>query len=157
MIWFFVGISRKYKKWTIFDILTTITPGVNMITRQMTIFSPSTLWALFIGIFHFRILRPSKFSSLESLSPLRFVLICKIHIYIPKMTLLSLLRYTSFYYKNFAKFRYITRFVPNLKLIWLQFHELSTLKKVLEHFLPSTFYLILAPSLAPFAGLFSNW
>ena len=32
----------------------------------------------------------------------------------------------------------------------------STLKKVLEHFLPSSTYLMLAKSLAPFAFLFSN-
>ena len=128
-----------------------------MITRQMTIFSASTLWALSIAIFHFCILRPSKFSSLGSLSPLRFVLICKTHIYIPKMTLLSLLTYTSFFYKNFAKFRYITCFVSNLILIWPQSHGLSSLKKVLEHFVPLHSYLKLAPSLAPFACLFSNW
>ena len=128
-----------------------------MITRQMTTFSASTLWALSIGIFHFRIFRPSKFSSMGSLSHLRFVLVCKMHIYIPKMTLLSLLTYTSFFYKTFAKFHYITCFVPNLILIWAQSHGLSTLQKVLEHFLPSTSYLILAPSLAPCACLFSNW
>ena len=29
---------QKYKKWAIFDILMTITLGVNMITRQMTLF-----------------------------------------------------------------------------------------------------------------------
>ena len=28
---------QKYKKWAIFDILMTITLGVNMITRQMTL------------------------------------------------------------------------------------------------------------------------
>ena len=37
-----------------------------------------------------------------------------------------------------------------------QSHGLSTLKKVLEDFSPSASYVILAPSLAPFACLFSN-
>ena len=36
--WFFAIISRKYKKWAIFDILMTLILGVNMITRQMTSF-----------------------------------------------------------------------------------------------------------------------
>ena len=34
----FASISRKYKKWAIFDIFMTITPRANMITRQMTPF-----------------------------------------------------------------------------------------------------------------------
>ena len=75
--------------------------------------------------------------------PLHHVLICKIHIYTPKMTFSSLLRQTSFYSKKFANFRYITCFVPNLILSWPQSHGLSTLKKVLEHFLSPTSYLIL--------------
>ena len=43
--------QQKYKKWAVFDILMTITWGVNMIIRQMTPFFPSTLWALSVGIF----------------------------------------------------------------------------------------------------------
>ena len=33
---FFAIISRKYKKWIIFDIFMTITLEVNMVTKQMT-------------------------------------------------------------------------------------------------------------------------
>ena len=55
--------QQKIQKWAIFDILMTITLGVNMITRQMTpLFSP-TLWVLSVRIFHFWISRPSKFNS----------------------------------------------------------------------------------------------
>ena len=52
--WFFAVSSRKYIKWAIFDILMTITLGVN-ITRQMSPFFSSLLWALSVGIFHFYI------------------------------------------------------------------------------------------------------
>ena len=55
--WLFAVISsRKY----ICEILITITPEVNMVSRQMTPFLSTILWALFVGIFHFRIPRPSK-------------------------------------------------------------------------------------------------
>ena len=128
-----------------------------MITRNITHFFPCTLWALSVSTFNFCISRPSKFSSMGSLSPLHYVLVCKIHIYMPKMTLSSLLTQASFFYKKFANFRYITCFVLNLILIWSRFHGQSTLKKVLEYYLPSTTYLILAPSLAPFNCLFFNW
>ena len=84
--------KQKIQKCAIFDILMTITRGVNMVTRQMTPFSASTLWALSVGIFHFCISRPLKFSSMGSLPTLYYVLICKIHIYMPKITLSSLLR-----------------------------------------------------------------
>ena len=51
-------ISKKHKKWAIFDISMVKTPTVNII-RQMMPFSISTLWTLFILIFNFCILRPS--------------------------------------------------------------------------------------------------
>ena len=63
---FFAVISRIYKKWAIFGILMTINPGVSKITKQMTPFFSSTLWALSVGTFHFCIARPSKCSSLRS-------------------------------------------------------------------------------------------
>ena len=53
----FAVISRKYKKLVISDILKTISVGVNMISRQMTPFSSSNLWALSIGMFHFKIFK----------------------------------------------------------------------------------------------------
>ena len=134
----------------------TITRGVNMVTRQMTPFSASTLWALSVGIFHFCISRPSKFSSMGSLPPLHYVLVSKIQIYMPKMTISILLTCISFFYKKLSNFCYITCFVSNSILIWHRSQGLSTLKKGLEHFSPSTSYLILPASLAPFACLFSN-
>ena len=113
-----------------------ITRGVNIITRQMNPFFPSTLLASSVGIFHFCISRPSKVNSMGSLPHLHSVLICKIHIYMPKI------KDRFLFSKKFANFCYVTSFVPNLILIWSRSHELSTLKKVLEHFLPSTSYLI---------------
>ena len=60
-----------------------------MITRQMTSFFSSTLWALFVSIFHFCISTNSKFSSVL---PSNFVLVSKIvAILIPKMALPRLL------------------------------------------------------------------
>ena len=50
--------------------------------------------------------------------PLHFVLVCKMHIYIPKMTLLNLLIWISFFYIKFANFWYITCSVPYLIPIW---------------------------------------
>ena len=49
-----------------FDILMTITLGVNMITRKITTFFSSALWALFVGIFHFCISKLSKFNPMGS-------------------------------------------------------------------------------------------
>ena len=72
--------SAKYTKRAIFDVVMTITLGVNMITRKTTPFFSSTLWVLFVGIFHFCISKPSKFSSMGS-PPLHYVLVCKIHIW----------------------------------------------------------------------------
>ena len=58
---FFSVIGRKYKEWAIFDILMTITPGVNMMTKEMTRFFSSTLS---VAIFHFWISETSKFISM---------------------------------------------------------------------------------------------
>ena len=55
--------STKYKTWATIDILMTITPEVNMIIREMTPFLSFAFWALSVAIFHFCILKPSKFSS----------------------------------------------------------------------------------------------
>ena len=54
--------SSGNTKMSLFDILMTITPGVNVITRQMTPFFSFTLRALTVSIFHFYISRPSEFS-----------------------------------------------------------------------------------------------
>ena len=70
--------QQKIQKWATFDIFITITREVNMITRQMTPFFLSTLWALSVCVFHFCISRSSKFSSMGSLPLLYYVLVCKI-------------------------------------------------------------------------------
>ena len=78
-------LSPAEKNWTIFDIVMTITLlGVNMITRQITPFFSYTLWPLSVGKFHFCV----KFHGVPLL---HYVLVCKIHIYTPKMALSSLL------------------------------------------------------------------
>ena len=71
------------------------------------------------------------------LPPLHYVLVCKMYIYMLKMTFSSLLTYTSFFYKTFANFWYMTCFVPNFILIWPQSDGLSTLKYLV--FSQSTF------------------
>ena len=65
-LWQFFCCYQQKKNNPFFNILKTITLGVNMITRQMTPFFSCTLWALSAGIFHFCISRPSKFSSIGS-------------------------------------------------------------------------------------------
>ena len=59
--WNFAVISRKYKKWAIFDILMAITLGVNMTTRQMTPFFSSIFqfYQLVYFIFAFKDLQNS--------------------------------------------------------------------------------------------------
>ena len=59
--WNFAVISRKYKKWAIFDILMAITLGVNMTTRQMTPFFSSIFqfYQLVCFIFAFKDLQNS--------------------------------------------------------------------------------------------------
>ena len=81
--WCFAVISRKCKKWEIFDILITMIEGVKMTTRQMIPFFSSTFWAVFPGIFHFYISRPSKFNSMGC--PLHFLLVCKMPIYMSNL------------------------------------------------------------------------
>ena len=103
------------------DILMTITLGTNLITRKMTPFFWSTLQALSICIFYCCISRPLKFP------PLHFFLFCKIHIYMPKITLLSLLTLISLLYIKFANFSYIICSAPNLILIWSRSHGLYLL------------------------------
>ena len=68
-LWLIFCCCRKQKKLAIFDILVTITLGVNMDTRPMSPFFSSTFWALFISVFHFCISRSSKFKSIWSPRP----------------------------------------------------------------------------------------
>ena len=56
--------QQKVQKMSLFDILVTITPGVNMITRQLIPFFLSTLWAPSVGIFYFCISRSLKLNSM---------------------------------------------------------------------------------------------
>ena len=122
-----LSLAKNTKNEPFFDILMTITPGVNMITRKMTPIFSSTPQALSVGIFHFCISRPSKFSP-----PLHFALFCKMQIYMPKMTLSPLLTWISFLYIKFANFLYIICFVPNLIPIWSQSHGLYLLLKFIK-------------------------
>ena len=55
-----------------FYILMTLTPGVNMITRQFTPFLSCTLWALSVDVFNFWISRTSKFNSMGFRIYIRF-------------------------------------------------------------------------------------
>ena len=49
---FFAVFSRKHIKWAFLDILMPINLGVN-ITRQMSPFFSSTVWALYVDTFYF--------------------------------------------------------------------------------------------------------
>ena len=55
---------------------------------------------------------------------LHYLLVCKIHTYMPKITLSSLLTQISFFYRKFANFWCITFFVCNLIQIWPRSREL---------------------------------
>ena len=111
--------AKNTKHESFFDILMTITVEVNMITRKITPFFKSNLQALSIGIFNF------SFQDLQNwVPPLHFLLLCKIHIYMPKMTLSSLLTWISFLYIKFANFSYIIYSVSNLIPIWSRSHGL---------------------------------
>ena len=94
-----------------------------MINRQMTPFFSSTLWALSINIFYFCISIPSNFSSIGS--PFPYVLVCKIHIYMVKMILSSLLTQIPFFYRKVVNFWYKQCFVPSMILIWPWSHGLK--------------------------------
>ena len=90
----------------------TITLAVNMITRQMTLFFFYLIIVLYplVGIFHFCISRPSKFTSMGSL---RCIIFCSV-----KYTHSSQLTQISSSYIKFSNFWYITCLVLNLITIW---------------------------------------
>ena len=73
----------------------------------------------YISFLHFK---TSKIQ-FHGVPPLHFVLVCKIPIYMPKMT--SPLTQISFFYIKFANFWYIICFVPYLIPIWPRSHGLS--------------------------------
>ena len=107
--WCFAIISKKYKKWDIFWQMA-ITLGVNMITRKMTPFFHllfKLYWLLYF-IFAFKDLQ-------NSVTPLHFVLFCKIHIHMPHLKPVNMY---IFLYIKFANFWYIIKSVPNLIPIW---------------------------------------
>ena len=76
----------------------------NMINRQMTPFFSSTLSALSVGIFNFYISRTQ--NSVSGVPSLHYVLVCKIHIYVQKVTLWNLLTniFLFFFYRNLLTF-----------------------------------------------------
>ena len=92
----------------------TVNLGTNMINRQMSPFFSSTLWALSLVSLIF---------AFQYISPWHYVLVCKIHIYMLKMTLWILL-YKIMFYIKFANFGYITCFNPNLIPAWPRSHGL---------------------------------
>ena len=103
-------------------ILVTITPGVNMTTGQMTPFLficllNSICW--YISSSHFK----TFITQFWGLS-LHYVLVSKMHFYMPKMTLSRLLTYISYFYVTFANSSYITCFVLRLIPIWARSHGL---------------------------------
>ena len=103
----------------------TITLGATITTRQMTPFfiyslSSTRCCISFLHLKTFKI----QFLGVPSL---RYFLVCKIHIYIPMMTLSRLLTQISFLYKKFSNFRNTTYFVPNSITIWPEFHGLVNL------------------------------
>ena len=104
--------NTKYEP--IFDIYMTITLAVNMIPRRMKISFKSAL----CSIHRYILLLHSKTFKIQLFGvplPLHYALVCKIHIYMPKTTLSSLL--THFCLKIYY-FLYITCFAPNLILVW---------------------------------------
>ena len=116
--------QQKYKKWETFHSLMTITLGATITTRQMTpffIYSLSSTRCC-ISFLHLKTFKV-QFLGVPSL---RYFLVCKIHIYIPMMTLSRLLTQISFLYKKFSNFRNTTYFVPNSITIWPEFHGLVT-------------------------------
>ena len=124
---FFAAISRKYKKRDIFDILMIITLEANMITREITPFFIYSLSSIrwYISFLHFQTFK----TQFHGVPRLHYVLVCKLVIFMPKMTLLGLLSFTyypiiliitqiSFSYIKCPNFWYITCFVPNLIPLW---------------------------------------
>ena len=92
----------------------------------ITPFFSSTFWALSVGIFHFRISRPSKFNFMGFLLTLHLVMVCKIHTYMPRMTLLTLLTNISFFYVTFTNVWCIKCFLPSMIPIWPWSHDQMT-------------------------------
>ena len=111
--------AKNTKHETFFDILITITPGVNMITRKMTPFF-HLLFKFYQLVYLIFVFQHPEYS----VPTLHFVLFWKIHIYMPKMTLSSLLTWIFFLYIKFANFLYLIYFVPSSKLIWSRSHRL---------------------------------
>ena len=73
-------------------------------------FSSSFVSFWYISFMHFKTFK----IQFHGVCPLHYVLACKIHIYLPKMTLSSLLTWMSFFYTKFSSFWDITCSVPNL-------------------------------------------
>ena len=81
--------SAENRKKRHFNILITITLEVNMITQQMEPFFHLLFELLSVGLFHLCIPKYLQ-NSISSVPYLHYVLVCKIHIYWPMMTLWSL-------------------------------------------------------------------
>ena len=84
------------------------------------IYSPSsTCW--YILFLYFKILK----LQFHDVPPFHYVMVCKTHTYILKMTFSSLLTQISFFYVKFNNFWCITSIVSYLIPIWPRSHGLS--------------------------------
>ena len=107
---------------------------MHMNTFFQTPFFSSTLFIQLYPFMYFVF----AFQGLQNLvpwvSPLHYVMVCKSHIYMPKMAISSLLIQISFFYAKFASFQFIIYFVPNLTSTWLKSYGLVLQQLALTHF-----------------------
>ena len=121
--WFFAVISRKYKTWTILDILMTNSERKHDNFTNDPIFS-STLSSLSVCTFHFCISGPWKFSSMRFPFALSSGLQNTLS-HAKDDTLKPAGIYIFFFYRKFANFWYITCFVLSMITNWPQSHGLN--------------------------------
>ena len=143
----FAVISWKYKKCAIFWHFNDYNPGSkhDNYTNDFIfhIYSLSSICWWYISFLHFKSLK----IQFHGVFLLHSVLVCKIFIYMPKMTLSSLLTKIPFFYRKVANFFYITFFVSNLIPIWypwankctFQIHQ-SFSAQVIQWFFYDRFY-----------------
>ena len=115
----------------------TITPRVNMMSRKMTPFFSSNLWAVSGGIFHFCISR-----DLKNFKKFPFCIMSWSvnHIYILKMTLSNLSTYICSFYITFSNFWHVLlpicyQFGP---IPWTNSRKVNT---TIKHKSPNTCHL----------------
>ena len=97
--------QQKIHKSTIFNILITITLEVKITIRQANPFFYLLFELLSVGLFHLCISKDLQ-NSISSVLHLHYVLVCKINVYLPMLTLNIDMRS----YIKFANFWYILLF-----------------------------------------------